>query len=102
MPANVCQKPTSSWSIYIVETRLNHWYTGITTDVDRRFEQHKTGKGAKALAGKGPLKLIMSQVVGTRSEASRLEYQVKQLSKLEKVKWANACLSANSLRPIGK
>ena len=35
------------WSLYIVQTRLGHWYTGITVDVARRLATHQAGKGAK-------------------------------------------------------
>ena len=94
------QSSNSSWFIYIIETRLNHWYTGITTDVIRRFRQHQSGKGAKALIGKGPLKLVMSFEVGNRIEASRLEYQIKKLSKKQKVAWVNKCLAENALNTI--
>ncbi len=44
----------TQWSIYIVRNRLGSLYTGITTDVERRFNQHQNGTGAKALRGKGP------------------------------------------------
>ncbi|MFC3032253.1 GIY-YIG nuclease family protein [Pseudoalteromonas fenneropenaei] len=72
------------WSLYIIETRLGTWYTGITTDVNARFDKHEKGTGAKNLRGKGPLKLVFNQVVGTRSDAAKLEWQVKQLSKAQK------------------
>ena len=90
------------WHLYIIETRLMHWYTGITTDVKRRLSQHSDGTGAKALKGKGPLTLILSVPVGSRAEASKLEYRVKQLSKQQKVAWANACLSTGNVCPIEK
>ena len=35
------------WHLYIVQTRLGHWYTGISTDVEKRFAAHEAGKGAK-------------------------------------------------------
>ncbi|MBZ4236550.1 GIY-YIG nuclease family protein, partial [Mycobacterium tuberculosis] len=56
----------------------------ITTDVPRRFRQHRAGKGAKALRGKGDLQLAFSHEVGEHSLALRLEYRVKQLTKREK------------------
>ena len=90
------------WHLYIVETRYHHWYTGITTDVARRFSQHDSGKGAKALVGKGPLSLIFNMPVGTRSEASKLEYQVQKLSKLQKVNWVKRCLADAHLHPTQK
>ncbi len=82
-------KEQKIWYLYIIETRYKHWYTGITTDVDRRFKQHVLGQGAKNLKGKGPLKLIMSISVGDRSKASILESKVKKLTKAQKILWAN-------------
>ncbi|WP_062570545.1 GIY-YIG nuclease family protein [Pseudoalteromonas sp. PB2-1] len=72
------------WHLYIVQTRLGHWYTGISTDVEKRFAAHEAGKGAKNLKGKGPLTLVYQQKVGTRSEASKLEARVKKLTKIQK------------------
>jgi predicted GIY-YIG superfamily endonuclease len=40
------------WFLYLIRTADNRLYTGITTDVPRRFRQHQAGKGAKALRGK--------------------------------------------------
>lgn len=74
----------SSWYLYLVRTLDNRLYTGITTDVVRRFGQHQSGKGAKALRGKGELKLAFSHLVGDRSTALRLEYRIKQLTKTQK------------------
>ncbi|MCQ8877332.1 GIY-YIG nuclease family protein [Pseudoalteromonas shioyasakiensis] len=74
----------STWSLYIVQTRLGHWYTGISTDVARRLAAHQSGKGAKNLRGKGPLKLVYQQQVGSRSDATKLEIKVKRLSKVQK------------------
>jgi putative endonuclease len=75
------------WHLYIVQTRLGHWYTGITTDVKRRFDEHSNGIGAKNLRGKGPLELVFHRQVGDRSQASILECQVKKLSKPQKRIW---------------
>ncbi|NIF49351.1 GIY-YIG nuclease family protein [Enterobacter sp. Ap-1006] len=72
------------WYLYLIRCPDNRLYTGITTDVARRFAQHQSGKGAKALRGKGELDLVFSQVVGNRSLALRAEYRIKQLSKAEK------------------
>ena len=83
---------TVCWFLYLIRTADNRLYTGITTDVPRRFRQHQAGKGAKALRGgiavcqrgKGDLQLAFSHEVGEHSLALRLEYRVKQLTKREK------------------
>lgn len=76
----------SVWYLYLIRTCDNHLYTGITTDVARRFNQHQSGTGAKALRGRGPLTLVFSQPLGDRCLALRLEYRVKQLPKSAKEK----------------
>ena len=48
------------WYLYLIRTADNKLYTGITTDVERRYQQHQSGKGAKALRGKGELTLAFS------------------------------------------
>ncbi|MEO3741116.1 GIY-YIG nuclease family protein [Kosakonia oryzendophytica] len=72
------------WFLYLIRTPDNTLYTGITTDVARRFTQHQNGKGAKALRGKGALQLVFSAQVGDKSIALRLEYRIKQLNKRQK------------------
>lgn len=74
----------TSWYLYLIRCTDNRLYTGITTDVNRRFAEHQAGKGAKALRGKGELVLAFSQIVGDRSLALRAEYRIKRLSKAEK------------------
>ncbi|ENT8193660.1 GIY-YIG nuclease family protein [Salmonella enterica subsp. enterica serovar Worthington] len=70
--------------MYLIRTADNALYTGITTDVARRYRQHQTGKGAKALRGKGELTLAFAAQVGDRSLALRIEYRIKQLTKRQK------------------
>ena len=74
------------WSLYLVRCSEGTLYTGITTDVSERFAQHCEGgaRAAKYLRGRGPLQLVFSAEVGDRSEASRLEWRVKKLSKAQK------------------
>lgn len=85
------------WQLYMLQTAAGMLYTGITTDVNRRLQQHQQGRGARALRGKGPLTLVFHCAVGDRAAASRLEYQVKQLSRAQKlllVAQQPACLTA--------
>ncbi|WP_070966687.1 GIY-YIG nuclease family protein [Vibrio sonorensis] len=73
-------------------------YCGITTDVERRFQQHVKGTGAKALRGKGPLTLVWFQSAGsTRSEATKLEIKLKKLSKASKEKLVSGQYSLEKL-----
>ena len=76
----------ADWVVYLIRNRHNALYCGVTNNLERRFEQHQTGKGAKALKGKGPLRLVWSFDVGSKSEALKTEYAIKQLPKSRKEK----------------
>lgn len=76
----------ADWVVYLIRNRHNALYCGVTNNLQRRFEQHQTGKGAKALKGKGPLKLVWSMETQSKSEALKTEYAIKQLPKLRKEK----------------
>ena len=74
-----------NWSVYIIEANDHSYYTGITTDVERRFEQHKSGPlGAKFFNGRTPLKVIYREDGHTRSSASKREIEIKKLTRLQK------------------
>ena len=70
--------------VYILRCGDGTLYTGITTDVERRLEAHRQGKGAKYTRGRGPLELAYQDKCGTHSEALKREYAIKQLSREEK------------------
>ncbi|MDV6318744.1 GIY-YIG nuclease family protein [Chromohalobacter sp. HP20-39] len=79
------------WYLYLVETAAGALYTGVTTDVARRFREHHDGKrGARALRGKGPLTLRHSEYVGSHGEALRREAALKKLSPAAKRAWLAA------------
>ena len=48
----------NTWKLYILRCGDGTLYTGITTDVEKRLEAHRTGKGAKYTRGRGPLELV--------------------------------------------
>jgi len=72
------------WWVYVLERADGSWYTGISTDPRRRFEQHRAGKGARANKVSQPLRLVCLEAVGTYAEALRREAQVKGLAKAAK------------------
>lgn len=76
----------SGWYLYMVRTAKGALYTGITTNVERRFAEHQAGgpKGARSLRGKGPLELVFTAEVRDRSVASRMEWQLKQWPRARK------------------
>jgi putative endonuclease len=74
-----------NWSLYIIEASDASLYTGITTDVDRRFEEHlNCQKGAKYFNGRSPVRIVYREDGHTRSSASRREMEIKKLSRQEK------------------
>lgn len=79
---------TPQWHLYMIRTKLGTLYTGIAQDVSRRLLEHQEGgkKAAKYLRGKGPLKLVFQQEIGSRSSALKAENSLKKLSKLKKEK----------------
>ncbi|MEI8632592.1 GIY-YIG nuclease family protein [Vibrio sp. PP-XX7] len=85
------------WWIYLVRTPQNALYCGVSTDVERRFEQHQSGCGAKALRGKSPLLLVWSYPVGSRQEALQLEVKIKKLSKVKKESIVSGNLSPSQI-----
>jgi putative endonuclease len=85
----------TGWQLYLVRCADGSLYTGIATDVDRRFAEHQAGKGAKYLRGRGPLQLVYRQAAGDRSQALRLELAIKALNKADK-----EALVCGSLPPL--
>ena len=74
----------TTWYLYILRCKDSTLYTGITTDVEKRFEAHQSGKGAKYTRGRGPLELVYRETCGTYSDALKRECAVKELSRLQK------------------
>ena len=61
-------------------------YTGISTDVERRLEVHRSGKGAKYTRSRGPLELVYVEECGDRSAALKRELEIKAKTRAEKLK----------------
>jgi len=75
-----------NYSLYIVQCADGSLYTGIAADVSRRLKEHAgSPRGARYLRGRGPLELVFSEPVGSRSQAQRLEACVKKLPRAGKL-----------------
>ena len=74
------------WSVYIILCSDSSLYTGITTDVNRRFQQHATLKGAKYFRHCQPERIVYIEVGHSRSSASRREAAIKKLTRENKQK----------------
>ena len=73
------------WSVYIIRCTDDSLYTGISTDVYRRFSQHSDQKGAKYFRGRQPEELVYIETKPDRSSASKRESAIKKLKRLEKL-----------------
>ena len=71
----------SQWYLYILRCKDNTLYTGITTDVEKRLEAHRSGKGAKYTRGRAPLELVYRESCGSHSDALKREAEIKKLSR---------------------
>lgn len=73
--------------VYILLTENNTLYCGYTDNVKKRFEQHKSGKGAKYTKANKPIKIVWEKEFLSKSAALKEEYRIKhKLTKDEKLK----------------
>ena len=85
--------PTSSqtpnkldmYFVYILECNDGSLYTGITTDLARRFEEHKKGSGGHYTRSRKVVKMVYSEKRPDRSSASKREAAIKRLSRAQKL-----------------
>ena len=75
----------NTWKLYILRCGDGSLYTGITTDVEKRLEAHRSGKGAKYTRGRGPLELVFREKAESHSDAAKREWQIKQLTRAQKL-----------------
>lgn len=75
-----------NWYVYILRCRDDTLYCGISPDIEKRLEQHRSGKGAKYTRGRGPLELIYSEVCDSHSDALKREAAIKRMPRSEKLK----------------
>lgn len=75
-----------SYFVYILECSDNSLYTGITTNIEKRLNEHNTSpKGAKYTKARRPVKLVYQEPAQDRSAASKREYAIKKLTKTKKL-----------------
>lgn len=91
--------PAERWFVYILQCKDNSFYTGVTTDPDRRLKQHNSLQGgARYTRVRQPVRLVYTESVKDRSAACKREYQIKQLSRNAK----EALISPANKRPNRK
>lgn len=74
------------WSVYMIRTVDGRLYSGVSTDVSRRYREHLAGgvRAAKYLKAHRPQALAFSKPIGSRSLAQKVEYHLKRLSRDQK------------------
>lgn len=80
------------WFVYIVECKDKSYYTGITTDIDRRVSMHNNKAGARSLYGKLPVKLIYKEAYDDQVTAAKREYEIKSWRRTKKQDLVNGSL----------
>jgi len=76
------ENSASQWFVYMIRASDESLYTGITTDVERRFTEHcGSAKGARFFRGRQPLEVVYTENHPDRSHALRREAVIKGLSR---------------------
>lgn len=73
------------WKVYIILTKSGKLYTGITKDLERRYQEHKKErKGAKFFHFSNPERIVYTESHPNRSSASKRECEIKKMSRSQK------------------
>ena len=76
----------SKWTVYIIETESGKLYTGITKDLDKRFDAHLNKRtGARFFRTSVPKKIVYKETCLNRSEATKREIAIKKLTRQQKL-----------------
>ncbi len=79
------------WYVYLLRCNDNSLYAGITTNIERRLHQHNHTKlGAKYTRAKRPVTLAFIEIAADKSTASKKEYQLRKLPKIQKERLVSA------------
>lgn len=73
---------TERFHVYMIRCMNGSLYTGHTSNLERRMNEHISGRGARYVRSFGFSKLVYSESFTTRSEAMRREYEIKRLSRV--------------------
>lgn len=90
----------SQWWVYVIRSRSGKLYTGISTDVERRFRQHagELAKGARFFRGDPPECVVYREAAENRSAASKREAHIKHLARSQKIKLITGTLTQEQKR----
>lgn len=72
------------WFVYILLCQDGSYYIGITNNLEKRFNDHVSGKGASYTRSHKPVKIVYKEKFLTKSDALKREWQLKKLTRLQK------------------
>ena len=78
-----------NWKVYIIKCSDDTLYTGISNDIEKRFQDHLDGNGAKYFRGREPKELVYIEEGHSRSSASKRELEIKKLTRKKKDRLIN-------------
>lgn len=87
-----------NWIVYILKCGDGSLYTGITNNLVKRILAHEQGSGAKYTKGRAPFSIIYKERYQNRSEATKREFEIKNLSRQEKIELAQCALQIMDAR----
>jgi len=74
-----------NWCVYVLRCRNNSLYTGMTNNIEKRLKEHESGRGSKFVRSWKPFELVKTIPCKNAGEARRLEFDLKKLSRKEKI-----------------
>ena len=82
---------TANWFVYIIKSSDDSLYTGITTDIQRRWSEHNSSaKGAKYFRGRRPQAIVFISSQVDRSAATKMEMRIKKSKRVDKLALINS------------
>ena len=74
----------NNWIVYVLRCGDDSLYTGVTTDLRRRVDEHESGSGSKYVRSRLPVSVAYVEMGHDQSSALSREYEIKQMSKTQK------------------
>jgi len=90
----------NDWQVYIILCSDNSLYTGISNDVERRFQEHASQRGARYFRGRQPERLVYLESGHDRSSASKREAVIKKLKRPDKEHLLHSALNEIAERAV--
>ncbi len=87
----------TQWTVYIIEAESGKLYTGITTDLERRWREHSEGNvGARFFRTSKPRRIVFQESQSDRSSATKRELEIKAMTRQQKCSLSGVDIQINS------